>query len=122
MTATKHYIVQSRVRGQWGDVVKYEIRDNADRGLMALRKTVRDQPDRHKHVEGYRLISREYIETVLDPVAEVQSLNDLVRCALAQERAQLGRGLTVDETLSIARKHMGQEEMDRQYQMWLSRA
>jgi hypothetical protein len=71
MTATKHYIVQSRVRGQWGDVVKYEIRDNADRGLMALRKTIRDQPDRHKHVEGYRLISREYIETVIDPAEAI---------------------------------------------------
>ena len=71
MTASKHYIVQSRVRGQWGDLVKYEARDNAERGLTALRKVVRDQPSKHKYVEGYRLISREYVETVLDPAGEV---------------------------------------------------
>ena len=70
MTDSKLYIVQSRVRGQWGDVVKYEERANAERGLTAVRKSLRDNPSRSKYVEGYRLVVREYSETVLDPVTE----------------------------------------------------
>lgn len=73
MTAPKLYIVQSRVRGQWGDLVKYEARDFAERGLIAVRKAKRDNPKDHRVSEDFRLISREYIETVLDPVAEVMA-------------------------------------------------
>lgn len=120
MTASKHYIVQSRVRGQWGDVVKYEIRDFADRGLTALRKTVRDQPDRHKHVEGYRLISREYVETVLDPAADqphprAPIWKDLV----AEARSKRGRDLTLDELIDLARPYrMTPDEIEAQRQSW----
>lgn len=120
MTATKHYIVQSRVRGQWGDVVKYEIRDNADRGLIALRKTVRDQPERHKHVEGYRLISREYVEMVLDPVPELVEKPVLWKERVAALREQMGRPLTLDELIDLARPYrMTSAEIEAQRQSWV---
>lgn len=119
MTATKHYIVQSRVRGQWGDLVKYEVRDFAERGLTALRKTVRDQPDRHRHVEGYRLISREYVETVLDPVAEPVEKPVLWKERVAALREKMGRPLTLDELIDLARPYrMTPEEIEAQRQSW----